>query len=107
MTSATPSLRLSLYGDRAILVAWETEGFSETVNNAVHNVAAQLRQSGKYIEVVPGYDSLVCVFDLAERTPKATNAISKIYSREASRMRPHRGGSSKFPSSMAAKMAQT
>ena len=72
MTSATPSLRLSLYGDRAILVAWETEGFSETVNNAVHNVAAQLRQSGKYIEVVPGYDSLVCVFDLAERTPKAT-----------------------------------
>ena len=85
MTS-TPSPRLSLYGDRAILVAWDTEGFSETVNNAVHNVATKLRESGKYIEVVPGYDSLVCVFDLAERTPLDTKRhIEDILARSQSK----------------------
>ena len=84
MTSAS-SPRLSLYGDRAILVAWETEGFSETVNNAVQDVAAKLRESGKYIEVVPGYDSLVCVFDLAERTPKdAKRHIEDLLARSPS-----------------------
>ena len=85
MTMSAPSPRLSLYGDRAILVAWETEGFSETVNNAVHDVAAQLRESGKYIEVVPGYDSLVCVFDLAERSPRdAKRHIEDILARSLS-----------------------
>jgi len=85
MTKPAPSPRLSVYGDRAILVAWETEGFSEAINNAVHDVAAQLRESGKYIEVVPGYDSLVCVFDLAERAPKdAKRHIEDILARSPS-----------------------
>ena len=72
MKPATLSPRISIYGDRAILVNWQTDGFSETVNDAVHHVAALLRQSGKYIDVVPGYDSLVCVFDLAERSLQDT-----------------------------------
>ena len=72
MKPAASSPRISIYGDRAILVNWQTDGFSETVNDAVHHVAALLRQSGKYIDVVPGYDSLVCVFDLAERSLQDT-----------------------------------
>ncbi len=64
-----PAPKLSLYGDRAILAAWDTDGFSETVNDAVHRLAAHLRNSAHYIEVIPGYDSLVCVFDLAKRSP--------------------------------------
>jgi len=72
MTTTPPSPRISIYGDHAVLVDWETEGFSEAVNNTVHSLAAKLRKSGKYIEVVPGYDSLVCVFDLALRSVDST-----------------------------------
>lgn len=56
------------YGDHAILVNWETEGFSDAINDTVHALASVLRDSQKYTEVIPGYDSLVCVFNLAERT---------------------------------------
>ena len=59
---------LTPYGDHALLVNWPTDGFSEGVNDAVHALSVQLRESGKYVEVVPGYDSVLCVFDLGERT---------------------------------------
>jgi len=85
MKTAVSSPRLSFYGDRAILVEWKTDGFSEAVNDAVHSLAAHLRQSRKYIEVVPGYDSLVCVFDLAERSLKETKRhIENILARNQS-----------------------
>ena len=72
MTSPHASPRISIYGDHAILVDWKTDGFSEAVNDTVHSLAAKLRESGKYIDVVPGYDSLVCVFDLATRSIDST-----------------------------------
>jgi len=72
MTKLHLSPKISIYGDHAILVDWETDGFSETVNDAVHSLAAALRGSGKYTEVVPGYDTLVCVFDLATRSLSST-----------------------------------
>ncbi len=62
----TPTI--SNYGDHALLIRWPTDGFSEPVNDAVHHLAAHLRESGRYIEVVPGYDSIVCVFDLGLRS---------------------------------------
>jgi len=58
----TPSI--SPYGDHALYVKWQSEAYSETVNLAVQNLAGKLRKSGKFIDVVPAYDSLVCVFDL-------------------------------------------
>ncbi len=70
MTEASP--KISAYGDHAILVDWEINGFSEAINDTVHSLAAKLRESGKYIDVVPGYDSLVCVFDLATRSAGST-----------------------------------
>ncbi len=74
---------ISNYGDHAVLVNWETKGFSEAVNNAVHALAKQLRQSGKYTEVVPGYDSLVCVFDLAGRSMSLVKShIEEILARQ-------------------------
>lgn len=69
-TPASPTI--SIYGDHAILVDWQTDGFSEAINDTVHSLSAALRESGKYIEVVPGYDSLVCVFDLATRSLAST-----------------------------------
>lgn len=84
---------ISNYGDHALLIQWPTDGFSEHVNDTVHHLAAYLRESGKYIDVVPGYDSIVCVFDLgtlamssakrhvedglARHTPK-TNTTGKL-----------------------------
>ena len=63
MTDITPP-KISPYGDHAILVDWASNNFSDVINDQVHMLAVKLRESGKYIEVVPGYDSLVCVFDL-------------------------------------------
>ena len=71
MTSIS-SPKITIYGDHAVLVDWETDGFSEDVNDRVHSLAGKLRESQKYIEVVPGYDSLVCVFDLATRSIEST-----------------------------------
>lgn len=68
MTTPHLSPKISIYGDHAVLVDWKTDEFSDTVNDTVHSLAAKLRESGKYIEVVPGYDSLICVFDLATRS---------------------------------------
>lgn len=72
MTTKPTSPKISIYGDHAVLVDWETDGFSPAVNDTVHGLAAKLRESRKYIEVVPGYDSLVCVFDLALRSMEST-----------------------------------
>lgn len=72
MTTPSTSPKISIYGDHAALVNWETDAFSEVVNDHVHALAAYLRESGKYREVVPGYDSLVCVFDLAHQSFAST-----------------------------------
>ena len=72
MTMTPKPPRISTYGDHAILVDWETDGFSESVNDTVHSLSEKLRKSGKYTEVVPGYDSLICVFDLATRSVAST-----------------------------------
>jgi len=65
MTNITPP-KISPFGDHAILVNWASDVFSDAVNDQVHMLAVKLRESGKYIEVIPGYDSLVGVFDLAQ-----------------------------------------
>jgi len=83
MSTAQTSPKISLYGDHAILVDWQTDGFSEEINDKVHSLSAALRESRKYIEVVPGYDSLVCVFDLATRSVVSTKRhIEDILARQ-------------------------
>jgi len=73
------------YGDHAILVDWSADKFSDRINDTVHALAAKLRKSGKYREIVPGYDSLVCVFDLAKRSADATKRhIEDILARDIS-----------------------
>ena len=72
MNAAENLPKIVPYGDHAILVDWSTEAFSEAVNDTIHALAEKLRKSSKYIEIVPGYDSLVCVFDLAARSSDTT-----------------------------------
>lgn len=59
----TPNVRT--YGDHAVLVEWAVEGFDPDVSDQVHALAARLREHGRFIEVMPGYDSLVASFDAA------------------------------------------
>jgi KipI family sensor histidine kinase inhibitor len=59
------------YGDSALLVQYETEGFSQKINDAVHHLAADLRAQPQWTELVPAYDSLLCVFNLAELSLEA------------------------------------
>lgn len=82
MTSVSPTI--SAYGDHAVLVNWDTDGFSPAVNDIIHELAVQLRESAAYIEVVPAYDSLVCVFDLAARSFADTKLhIENIFARHS------------------------
>jgi len=55
---------ISAYGDHAILLQWPTTEFSLEINDRIHDLSDRLRESGALTEVVPGYDSLLCVFDL-------------------------------------------
>lgn len=58
--------RISEYGDHAILIQWPTTEFSQTINDKVHALAAHLRGLNMFREIVPGYDSVVAMFDSAE-----------------------------------------
>lgn len=66
MTAITPTIRH--YGDNAVLVEWATTGFNAAVSDQVHALAAQLRKTPIFTEVMPGYDSLVVSFDAAALT---------------------------------------
>lgn len=57
--------RITPFGDSALFVQYETEGFSARVNSKVHQLAARLRQQSLWQDLIPGYDSLLCVFDMA------------------------------------------
>ena len=55
--------RILNYGDHAVLVHWEVDGFDAAVSDTIHGLAARLRAKGAFTEVMPGYDSLVASFD--------------------------------------------
>lgn len=65
MSKLTP--RILPYGDHALLVQYDADGFSQEVSEAVHTLAHLLRKSRKTVwrEIVPAYDSLVVTFDAA------------------------------------------
>lgn len=82
MTNITPP-KIRPYGDHAILVEWAGTEFSDAINDQVHMLAVKLRESGKYVEVIPGYDSLVGVFDLAQYAQDSVKRhIEDILARE-------------------------
>ena len=60
------------YGDNALLVQFDLPAdvkfFSQAINQRVHGLARALRGTGNWLDVVPGYDSLLCHFNLARLT---------------------------------------
>ena len=69
MSAVTPTIRN--YGDNAVLVEWSVTGFDAAVSDSVHALAARLREETIFTEVMPGYDSLVASFDLANMSESA------------------------------------
>lgn len=83
MSGLHPSIRD--YGDQAVLLEWAVSGYDETVSSEIHSLAARLRQSKDFIEVMPGYDSLVVSFDCANLTAAAAERRIKNALVEAAR----------------------
>ncbi len=65
------------YGDSALLLNYAVQGFSREICETIQSQAAQLRASGQWLEVVPAYDSLLCVFDMHNVTLEAAKALLK------------------------------
>ena len=76
-TPRTP--RLIDYGDSAILIQYdlskEDKFYSKDVNQTIRQLANTLRETGNWLEIVPGYDSLLCVFDLTQTSTHAAKDI--------------------------------
>lgn len=79
-----PQPKVLPYGDHAVLVQYAADGFDARVSESVQALAAALRPQALWREVVPGYDSLVAVFDLAALSfDDAKRRIEDIIIREA------------------------
>jgi len=69
------------YGDSALLVQFKTNSFSLDVNNRIHQLSKTLSSKPDWQELVPGYDSILCCFDMArismERAKKNIAAAIK------------------------------
>jgi KipI family sensor histidine kinase inhibitor len=83
-TGDKTNLRIRDYGDNAVLVEWDVNGFDAAVSDQIHALAAGLRQTNVFTEVMPGYDSLVVAFDLKRLTLlSARKKIDKALSKAA------------------------
>ncbi|MEP3890003.1 MAG: 5-oxoprolinase subunit PxpB [Hellea sp.] len=67
---------ITAYGDSAVLVDYDVEGYSEEANTKLHRAARALRKQDIWQEIVPSYKSILCVFDLAALSME--EAVKKI-----------------------------
>lgn len=56
------------YGDGAILIDYETPGYSEPVHRQLSHLADTLRSQEIWLEIVPSYKSVLVVFDAVQLT---------------------------------------
>ena len=74
---------LTPYGDNALLVQFslpaDVKFFSKAVNKRVHGLARDLRDTGNWLDVVAGYDSLLCHFNLAKLSADQAKTDIKAY----------------------------
>lgn len=62
--------KVEAFGDRAVLVEWAIEGYSQAASERALALAARLASSpgGRFTEIVPGYASVMAEFDPARET---------------------------------------
>lgn len=67
---------ITAYGDSAVLIDYRSAEFSRQISEHVQSLAAGLRDDHMWLETVPAYDSLLCVFDM--RRIAQSKAIAKL-----------------------------
>lgn len=65
------------FGDSAVLIDYDVEGYSEDANTQLHHAAHALRVQAIWQEIVPSYKSILCVFDMAKTSMQAAMASIK------------------------------
>ena len=64
------------FGDSAVLIDYETPGYSDRVHTRLSHLAQTLRAQEIWQDIVPSYKSILVVFDIAQHS--MDEAISKI-----------------------------
>jgi len=64
MSIRTPKIRP--YGDSALLIDYETPGYSDRIHTRLNHLAKTLRAQDIWQEIVPSYKSVLAVFDSAQ-----------------------------------------
>ena len=73
------------YGDSALLVQFKANSFSLEINNRIHQLSKTLSLKPDWQELVPGYDSLLCCFDMTNISiEKAKKKIAAAIKKTAS-----------------------
>ncbi len=92
-----PTPTVEPYGDAALYLQYPSQGYSEPVNNAVLEMAARLRKTGAWIDVISGYDSLVASFDPHAMTlAAARKTLNTAVKAQAKRGRPKKSEAPKI-----------
>ena len=69
---------LTPYGDSAVLVDYQFEGYSDAAHRKLNHLAKTLRAQNIWQDIVPSYKSVLVVFDLAQQTlGEATSRIEE------------------------------
>ncbi len=67
---------LTPFGDSAVLVDYQFEGYSDAAHRKLNHLAKTLRAQNIWQDIVPSYKSVLVVFDLAQQTlGEATSRI--------------------------------
>lgn len=77
--------RIVPYGDAALLIQYETDGFSKDVASAVQALATSLRANGYWDEIVPAYESILVAFNPAQTSMESAKRKleNKIINRDS------------------------
>ena len=70
---------ITAYGDSAVLIDYRSPEFSREISERVQSLAAGLRGNAMWLETVPAYDSLLCVFDMRKTAMKDAIATLETY----------------------------
>lgn len=75
--------KITPYGDSALLVDYEIEGYSDRVHTRLNHLARSLRAQELWQDIVPSYKSVLVVFDSArlsldEATSRIKDTLEKL-----------------------------
>jgi len=84
--------RIVPYGDAAVLIKYDTQGFSKDVAAEVQSLAHVLRANGYWDDIIPAYDSVLIAFNPAKISLESAKRKleNKIINRKSKLAKPGR-----------------